>query len=128
VARIKNITNDALSLFTPDAPRVQPGDVVTISDDKLTDRAWQKATWEIVEPPTGYAVFDLGDAVTFGEHSTGTPSEGVEGKVTDLRAMTKAELKVFASERGIDLAGATTKTEIITAIQASLDEPKELQA
>lgn len=52
MAAIKNITPDALSLFTPDAPPCQPGDTVTISDERFVDRAWPKSTWELVEPPT----------------------------------------------------------------------------
>jgi len=53
VAKVKNITPDRLTLFRPDAPPVDPGDEVTVSDANFLDRAWPTSTWELVEPPAG---------------------------------------------------------------------------
>lgn len=64
MAVVKNITTDALTLFTPNAPPCQPGDSVTVSDARFVDRAWPKSTWDVVEPPTldGYTDQSTADA------------------------------------------------------------------
>jgi len=51
VAVIRNITPDRLTLFRTDAPPVDAGDEVTISDANFVGRAWPTSTWEVVEPP-----------------------------------------------------------------------------
>ena len=64
MAVVKNITPDARSLFSADAPPAEPGDSVTISDARFVDRAWPKSTWELVEPPKleGYTDQSVEDA------------------------------------------------------------------
>jgi len=51
VAKVKNISPDRLSLFRPDAPPIDAGDEVTVSDANFIGRAWPMSTWELVEPP-----------------------------------------------------------------------------
>lgn len=51
MAEIRNITPDTLSLFAADAPPIDPGDVVTVRDERFVDRAWPTSTWELVSPP-----------------------------------------------------------------------------
>lgn len=51
MAVVKNTTPDRLHLFSPDAPPVDPGDEVTISDERFVDRAWPKSTWALVKKP-----------------------------------------------------------------------------
>ena len=64
MAVVRNITPDARSLFSADAPPAEPGDDVTISDARFVDRAWPKSTWELVEPPAleGYTDQSVEDA------------------------------------------------------------------
>ena len=59
MAVVRNVSPDARSLFTPDAPPANSGDEVTISDDRFVERAWPKSTWEVVESPEGF--IDVGD-------------------------------------------------------------------
>lgn len=54
MAVVKNKTGDVLTLFRADAPPVDPGGEVTISDEAFVERAWPTSTWEVVTPPSGY--------------------------------------------------------------------------
>jgi hypothetical protein len=66
VAVVKNKTGDTLSLFSPDAPPIDPGGEVTVSDENFAERAWPHETWELVEPPgSGYVDASLDDAYLF---------------------------------------------------------------
>ena len=69
MAVIKNITTDVLHLFHADAPPIDAGDEVTVSDERFVDRAWPKSTWELVEPPilAGYIDRSLEDAYVYVE-------------------------------------------------------------
>lgn len=51
MATIRNITDDVLSLFRPDAPPVRPGDEVEISNETFAGRAWPKTTWALAKKP-----------------------------------------------------------------------------
>ncbi len=66
VAVVKNLTGDVLSLFSPDAPPIDPGGEVTVRDENFAGLAWPKETWELVEPPgDGYDDASLDDAHLF---------------------------------------------------------------
>lgn len=66
MAVVRNKTGDTLALFSPDAPPVDPGGEVTISDERFVDRAWPTSTWEVVEPPgDGYEDASSEDAHLF---------------------------------------------------------------
>ena len=83
MAVVRNITPDALSLFSPDSPAAQPGDDVTVSDEHFVDRAWPKSTWELVEPPTldGYVEASTEDAYLWAPGSTEpAPTASKRGK------------------------------------------------
>lgn len=69
MAKVKNITNDVLSLFRADAPPIQPGDEVTVRDENFVGRAWPTSSWELVEPPTldGYSDQSTDDATVWAE-------------------------------------------------------------
>jgi hypothetical protein len=54
VAVVKNKTNDVLSLFRADAPPVDAGGEVTVSDETFAERAWPTSTWDLIEKPKGY--------------------------------------------------------------------------
>ena len=51
MAVVRNITSDKLALFHADAPPIDPGDEVTISDEVFAERAWPKSTWALVKKP-----------------------------------------------------------------------------
>jgi hypothetical protein len=51
MAVVKNITPDVKALFHKDAPPVQPGDEITVSDERFAGRAWPKSTWDLVKKP-----------------------------------------------------------------------------
>lgn len=55
-------------------------------------------------------------------------SEPATGAVTKLDVMTVAQLRDYAKENGIDLAGATKKEEILSVIENALnsDDSEEL--
>ena len=66
MAVVKNKTGDVLHLFSPDAPPVDPGGEVTVSDENFANRAWPIETWELVTPPgAGYVDASLDDAHMF---------------------------------------------------------------
>lgn len=69
MAKVKNITNDVLSLFTPDAPPVEPGDEITVRDERFVGRAWPTSTWELVEAPEldGYTDQSTDEAILWAE-------------------------------------------------------------
>jgi hypothetical protein len=101
VAVVRNNTGDVLSLFTSDAPPVDPGDEIEVSDARFAGRAWPKSTWDLVKKPgKDYVDASVDDAHLF----VVTPDDTV------------ADLKQQAADQGIDLAGATTKAEITAAI------------
>ena len=62
MAVVKNITPDRLHLFSPDAPPIEAGDEVTLSDERFVGRAWPKSTWKLVKPPVGYSDASTDDA------------------------------------------------------------------
>lgn len=63
MAIVKNKTGDVLTLFRPDAPPVDAGGEVTLSDETFAGRAWPTSTWELVKPPgTGYVDKSTKDA------------------------------------------------------------------
>jgi hypothetical protein len=63
VAVVKNKTDRALALFSPDAPPADAGGKVTVSDERFAGRAWPMSTWELVEPPgPGYTDASTEDA------------------------------------------------------------------
>lgn len=64
MAVVRNKTGDTLTLFSPDAPPVDPGGEVTISDERFVERAWPTSTWEVVKRPDG----DYVDASTDDAH------------------------------------------------------------
>ena len=109
MAEVRNITGDVLSLFSADAPPVQPGDTVTVSDERFADRAWPKSTWEVVSKPKGYIDASVDDAYLF----VSEPDETV------------AELKQQAADQGIDISGLTKKADIAAAIAAGPTTPEE---
>lgn len=101
MAVVRNITSDARSVGSPDAPPAAVGDEVTISDANFVDRAWPRSTWELVKKPgKGYV-----DASPEDAHLFITPPEE-----------TLSALRRQATEQGIDLTGHTTKAEIAAAI------------
>lgn len=51
-------------------------------------------------------------------------AEEVSDRDTSLNNLTVAELKALAAERGIDLAGATKKADMVTAILSVMDGAK----
>jgi hypothetical protein len=66
VAVVRNVTSDVLALFRPDAPPVQPGDEITVSDENFAGRAWPKSTWAMVKKPgKGYVDASPDDAHLF---------------------------------------------------------------
>ena len=66
MAVVKNKTGDTLALFSPDAPPIDPGGEVTVSDDRFAGRAWPKETWDLVTPPgDGYEDESIEDAYVF---------------------------------------------------------------
>jgi hypothetical protein len=120
MAKVKNISGDALSLFRADAPPVRPGDVVTVRDENFVDRAWPRATWELVEAPEldGYEDDDTDDAYVFV-----VPGPKVdENGLLDFEDMTVQELKDYAAARDIDITGRTLKADLIEAITTPTEE------
>lgn len=104
MAVVRNITEDARSLFRADSPPADAGDEVTIPDETFADRAWPKSTWELVQKPgDGYVDASIDDAYLF---------------VADEPGKTIAELKQEAADMGVDLTGLTKKADIIAAIAA----------
>lgn len=69
MAKVKNITNDVLSLFHADAPPIDPGDEVVVRDENFVARAWPTSTWELVEPPVldGYIDQSTDEAILWAE-------------------------------------------------------------
>ena len=65
MAKVKNVSVDVLSLFSADAPPCNPGDTVTVRDERFVGRAWPKSTWQVVEAPDGYADVGPDDAYVF---------------------------------------------------------------
>lgn len=65
MAVVKNKTGDTLSLFSPDAPPIDPGGEVTVSDETFANLAWPTSTWELVTPPDGYADESHDEALLF---------------------------------------------------------------
>jgi hypothetical protein len=103
VAVVRNITGEPLSLFTADAPPAQPGDDVTVSDERFANRAWPTSTWKVVTAPgKGYVGASPDDAVVY----ITEPDETV------------AELKDRAAAAGVDVTGLTKKAEIAAALAA----------
>lgn len=75
MAAVRNITNDVLALFRPDAPPVQPGDEITVSDERFADRAWPKSTWALTKKPgKGYTDASTEDAHLFLSADAETPA------------------------------------------------------
>lgn len=54
MATVRNKTDDVLTLFRPDAPPVDAGGEITLSDETFVGRAWPTSTWELVEKPKDY--------------------------------------------------------------------------
>ena len=66
MATVRNKTGDTLHLFSSDAPPIDPGGEVTVSDENFAGRAWPKETWELVTPPgDGYVDASIEDAYLF---------------------------------------------------------------
>lgn len=61
MAVVRNKTPDTLTLFRADAPPVDPGGEVTVSDKNFVDRAWPTSTWEVVTPPKLDGYVDASD-------------------------------------------------------------------
>lgn len=76
------------------------GAVITANGPVAKDYS-QRKQWEEVKPATGKA------------------SDGSAG---DLSDMTVAELKSYADQHHIDLAGASKKDDIVAAIQKESDQ------
>ena len=116
MAVVKNITPDALSVFRSEAPPCQPGDEVSIKDENFVNRAWPKATWDLVTGPEGdfadYVDDDTDDAFCF---VLPEPEE------TALADMTKADLLAFAAEKGVDVTGLSTKADLLAALTPQED-------
>lgn len=67
MAVVRNITQDVLSLFRPDAVPVRPGKEVEVVDADFAGRAWPKSTWALVKKPVGKGFVDVSieDAYVF---------------------------------------------------------------
>ena len=66
MATVRNKTGDVLALFSPDAPPIDPGGEVTVSDEKFAGRAWPTSTWDLVTPPgDGYVDASTDDSYLF---------------------------------------------------------------
>jgi hypothetical protein len=79
VAVVRNKTDDVLTLFRADAPPVDAGGEVTVSDANFVGRAWPTSTWELVEAPEGYDDASTDEAHLYVEptqdDATDTPTE-----------------------------------------------------
>ena len=66
MAVVRNITKDALSLFTPEAPPVRAGKETDVPDADFVNRAWPKSTWALVKKPgKDYTDASVEDAYVF---------------------------------------------------------------
>ncbi len=80
MAVVRNKTPDVLTLFRPDAPPVDAGSEVTVSDANFVGRAWPTSTWELVEPPEGYTDESTDEAHIYVES---TPDDATDTTTED---------------------------------------------
>ena len=85
MAVVKNRTADTLALFSPDAPPVDPGGEVTVSDERFAERAWPKETWDLVTPPEGYVDESTEDAHLFVPKPEKPPAKKTAAKKTTAK-------------------------------------------
>lgn len=109
MARIKNISGEALCLFRSDAPQINAGDTITVRDEVFVGLAWPTDIWEVVEAPVDAVNVSSADAALYLD-PTAAPEP------PNFSAMTIAELTDYAEANDIDLTGATLKADIVAAI------------
>lgn len=82
MAVVRNITQEAVSLWRPDDNIIGPGKEAEVADEDFVDRAWPTSTWKLIKKPTGkgYKDASVEDAVVFvSTQDESTTSDTEEG-------------------------------------------------
>lgn len=110
MAVVRNKTGDTLALFSPDAPPVDPGGEVTISDERFVERAWPTSTWEVVTAPEGYVDASTDDAHLWVEAQPDEYDPGAHNVEEVVEHLTNADDGERTRVIALEAAGKARKT------------------
>ena len=65
MAQVRNISDVALNVGSVNGRRVDPDEILDVTDAEFVDRLWPLSTWELVEAPAVGRDVSISDAIHY---------------------------------------------------------------